>query len=66
MQKKLLRTTEVAKILNVTEARVYSMARDGFLPIVRLGRHVRVDQDKLNEWIDNGGHTLSGGWKMNL
>ncbi|MFQ6583346.1 helix-turn-helix domain-containing protein [Priestia megaterium] len=66
MNKKLLRTAEVANILNVTEARVYSMAREGFLPVVKLGRHVRVDQDKLNEWIENGGHTLPGGWKMNL
>ena len=66
MNKKLLRTAEVAKILNVTEARVYSMAREGLLPVVKLGRHIRVDQDKLNEWIDSGGQALPGGWKMNV
>lgn len=65
MQKKLLRASEVAKVLNVTEVRVYSMAREGLLPVVKLGRHIRVDQDKLNEWIERGGQSLPGGWKMN-
>ncbi|WP_394513103.1 helix-turn-helix domain-containing protein [Priestia aryabhattai] len=66
MERKLLKIVEVAKILNVTEARAYTMVREGLLPVVRLGRHVRIDKEKLIGWIDNGGQSLPGGWKRDL
>ena len=54
----------LAKRLGVSKARAYEMARLGLLPgVVRLGRQVRVDMDKLEAWIDNGGQALPGGWK---
>lgn len=37
--------------------------RQGILPAVRLGRHIRVDREVLDEWIKNGGQSLPGGWK---
>ncbi|MCL6443777.1 MAG: helix-turn-helix domain-containing protein [Alicyclobacillus sp.] len=42
---------EVARLLDVTEDRAYKMARDGLLPVVRLGRQVRVDPEALQRWI---------------
>ena len=63
MNKKLLRLPEVAEILDLKEDRVYALAREGILPVVHVGRQLRVDPDKLSEWIDNGGKAFDGGWK---
>ena len=60
---KLLRVAEVALILDVPTARAYELARTGVLPVVRVGRQVRVDGEKLREWIDDGGTPLPGVWR---
>ena len=59
MEERLLTIPQVAAILNVTTARVYEMTRSGLLPVVRLGRQVRVDQEQLRDWIDQGGRPLA-------
>lgn len=63
MDKKLLRLPEVARILDLKEDRVYALAREGIIPVIRIGRQLRVDPDKLQEWLDNGGQGYAGGWK---
>jgi excisionase family DNA binding protein len=63
MDKKLLRLPEVARILDLREDQVYALARQNIIPVVRIGRQLRVDPDKLKEWIDNGGKAFDGGWK---
>jgi excisionase family DNA binding protein len=55
---KLLRLGEVAEMLDVPPARVYEMARRGLLPVVRMGRQVRVDPEQLETWIEAGGQPL--------
>ena len=52
----LLRITDVAVLLSITPARAYELARRGVLPCVRLGRQVRVDPERLEQWIAAGGH----------
>ena len=66
MERKLLTVPEVAVILNVSEERAYSLARSGLLPIVKLGRQIRIDEGKLHEWIDQGGSGLNSGWKHSV
>ena len=61
--KRLLKVPEVARILDTSEGRVYTMLREGILPGVRLGRQIRVDREALEEFIRNGGQALPGGWK---
>jgi excisionase family DNA binding protein len=63
MKSKLLKISDVAFILNVSEERAYSLAREGLIPTVRLGRQVRVDEQALISWIQYGGQALSGGWR---
>lgn len=63
MPEKLLRITEVARILDVTEDRAYALARAGILPVVRIGRHLRVDPEALQKWIRAGGQSFEGGWR---
>jgi excisionase family DNA binding protein len=55
---------ETGKFLGIQPQRVYEMARKGILPVVRLGRQIRFDQDQLDKWIGEGGRALSGGWKI--
>jgi excisionase family DNA binding protein len=56
---KPLRTAEeIAPILRVKPERVYEMARLGILPkgvVIKLGRQVRFDEERLREWMQNGG-----------
>ena len=63
MSAQLLRIERVAEILAVTTARAYELARTGVIPTVRLGRQIRVDANRLQEWIDGGGQSLPGGWR---
>jgi excisionase family DNA binding protein len=61
MESRLLRMEEVARVLDVSMARAYELAREGLLPIVRIGRQVRVDTVALESWIQKGGQPLEGG-----
>jgi excisionase family DNA binding protein len=59
----LLSLKDACKILNVTYARGASLARDGILPVVRLGRQVRVDPNRLARFVEGGGKAFPGGWR---
>ena len=63
MGRKLLRISEVADMLDVPLARAYEMAREDIIPVVRLGRQLRVDPDRFDAWIRAGGQPLPGGWR---
>lgn len=58
---RLLTAAEVAATLRVPPSRVYALVRAGLLPAVHVGRHVRVDEGSLEEWIARGGRTLDDG-----
>ncbi len=57
---RLLTVSQVARVLQVRIPRAYQLVRDGVLPVVRVGRQVRVDEDALREWVSRGGHGLEG------
>ena len=59
----LMKLAEVAALLRVPRARAYELARCGMIPVVRIGRQVRVDDAALKAWIARGGQTLPGGWR---
>ena len=56
---KLLTIPEVARVLHVRTERAYQLAREGVLPVVRVGRQVRVAERALDRWIAAGGRTLT-------
>ena len=60
---RLLTAEETAEILKVKKHRVYELARLKMLPAVHLGRQLRIDEQRLREWIAKGGSSLVGGWK---
>jgi hypothetical protein len=63
MPDRLLTLAETAQRLSITYARAAEMARLGLLPVVRLGRQIRVCPERLASWIANGGEPLPGGWR---
>jgi excisionase family DNA binding protein len=58
MNKQLLRVEKVAEILDVKVWRVYDLVRMNLLPAVHMGKHIRIDPDVLEQWINNGGSRL--------
>lgn len=48
----LLRAEEVALQLRVGRTKVFEMLAAGELPVVRIGRSVRVPRRSLEEWVD--------------
>ena len=63
---RLLNMKDVAERLDVSLPRVYELARCGVLPVVRLGRQLRVEEGRLVAWINDGGRGLPGGWRRDL
>ena len=60
---KLLRIPEVAKILDVSVERAYQLARTEAIPVVRLGRQLRVDAEQLPEMDAERRSAAPGGWR---
>jgi excisionase family DNA binding protein len=47
----LLRASEVAKLLGLGRSKVYEMMQHGQLPVVRIGKAIRVPSQALSDWI---------------
>jgi excisionase family DNA binding protein len=56
----LLRGPEVAVALGISRALAYRWMADGTLPVVRIGRSVRVPHAALVEWVRARTQTPSG------
>ena len=52
MEPLLLKAEEVAKLLRIGRSKVFAMLAAGELPVVRLGRSVRVPRAPLEGWIE--------------
>lgn len=64
MSEKILETVEyAAKRLNISTQRAYQLARESVIPVVRLGRQIKIDPEELEKFIKDGGKSLPGGWK---
>jgi excisionase family DNA binding protein len=48
----LLRAAEVAKLLGLGRSTVFALLAAGELPVVRIGRSVRVPRAALERWVD--------------
>jgi excisionase family DNA binding protein len=48
----LITIEEAARYLRLSRAKTYQLAAVGDLPVVRVGRSVRVRADRLPAWLD--------------
>ncbi|HHX39994.1 MAG TPA: helix-turn-helix domain-containing protein [Armatimonadetes bacterium] len=58
----LLRSEEAAKVLGVSRAQVFVLARRGGLPCVRIGRSVRFPRKALQAWVEEKTQEPSAKW----
>ena len=47
----LLRIPDVARALGLGRSTVYELVAGGEIPVVRIGRAVRVSRDALAQWV---------------
>ena len=59
MDQLLLRAEEVQKALSLGRSTIYQMMASGELPIVRIGRSVRVPADALRDWVEHQATPIS-------
>ena len=43
---------EVAKYLKLSKSKVYDLAKKGRLPIIKIGKNVRIRESDLMKWLD--------------
>jgi len=63
MDDELITVKDLARLMVVSEDRIYTLAREGIIPSVRLGRSLRFSRMAINQFIANGGKALPGGCK---
>jgi excisionase family DNA binding protein len=51
MEPLLLRAAEIAHLLGIGRTKAYELMASGQLPVVRLGRAVRVPREALTDWV---------------
>lgn len=47
-----LSVPQVAKILGISDAKAYQMARNGDLPTIKMGKSIRIPRSRFKEWLD--------------
>ena len=50
-REKMLKPEQMAEMLNVARKTVVTMAREGRIPSIRLGRFYRFDSEEIDRWI---------------
>ena len=64
IQLKLITAEAASKRCGIPLSTIYDMARENRIGgVVRFGRAIRFDSDKLEAWIQAGGAALPGGWR---
>ena len=59
----LLRIPEVARTLGIARSLAYQMARDGRLPVVHIGKAVRIPRQRLEAWIEDRARAEEAGFR---
>lgn len=55
-QARFIRVGDVAALMNIPASTVYELVRQQRIGgVVRVGRHVRFERDKLERWLKDGG-----------
>jgi excisionase family DNA binding protein len=52
VEKSLLTVSEAAQVLSIGRTKTYELMSAGDLPVVRIGRAVRIPRRALERWVD--------------
>lgn len=50
--RRLISITEAAELLGVSQSTAYRLARENRIPVIRIGKAVRVNLQRLEAWIE--------------
>jgi len=56
---KLIKVHDLAEQWSLSEDRIYTLAREGIIPSIRIGRTLRFSPSAIQEFLSNGGKSLS-------
>ena len=56
----LLRSDEAARLLAISLRKLWTLADEGEIPVVRIGRSVRYDPADLQDYIERQKHWKAG------
>jgi len=62
-ERTLVTARAVATRLGIGPRAVLRFARQGTIPVVRIGRYVRFDAGAIESWLEAGGAALPGDWR---
>ena len=63
MHRDLMTLREFGEECGLPYRRAAELARTGIIPVVRLGRQVRVSRQQIAAFFARGGQALPGGWR---
>jgi putative molybdopterin biosynthesis protein len=55
MSDSFLQISQVSDLLEISDTTTRRLVKKGVLPAIRVGRQIRIDQRRLQEWVDGGG-----------
>ena len=55
---RILTITDVANFLKIPKSSVYKLIHEGGLPAHKVGKHFRLVQEEVKEWLHQGGLTV--------
>jgi excisionase family DNA binding protein len=55
MSNKFLQISQVSDLLEISETTARRLVKKGVLPAIRVGRQIRIDERRFQEWLDGGG-----------
>jgi prophage regulatory protein len=53
MEKLLLKPSDLIQILGLGRSKVYELIATGQLPVIKIGRCIRIPKTSLEDWIKN-------------
>jgi excisionase family DNA binding protein len=60
MNETLMQISEVSQALGISDTTTRRLIKAGVLPAVRVGGQIRIDRNRLRDWISSGGGAIRG------
>ena len=51
MENNLITIIDMAKLLKISRSKAYSLSKEKGFPIIKIGRLIRVNKEKLFKWL---------------
>ena len=55
MSNKYLQISQISDLLGISETTTRRLVKKGVLPAIRVGRQIRIDERRFQDWLDGGG-----------